>query len=560
VRILSEAPGTVKAKADELVYKARQWTQERVLWDWDAASDEVKPLLAEIQRRLFDPAFNVAALERSCRVTQRIRRLFRAELGTTIKKYLTRRKMETIRWLLENSDLEMRVIAEAFGYSDPTNFSRDFTAWAKRTPTAVRSAVRPILPPGRWPEAFPELSRVSLDDRPAGESLRTLDGLLRRRVVAIGGRPGKDFEAMEEHMASAVWEVLEGASPGERQHLVRETFRFRSPALFELLSTKSRELGRKDRQRGVELAELALASLDGSAVLLGGRVVELRALGRARLANALLLACDLKEAERAMLRADSEWATPRRERDHRVETEILFLKGTLRFFQRRLQEAKELLDEAIALGRAFDFDRLLVQSLLQRVAVMRYTGEPETALLRDLYQAARLLEGQGESFLAAGIQQELALVLCQIGDYAKAEESLTVAKELCRSLALTGNQHQLEWIEGLILSGLGELEAAAGSLHSAHAGFLQTGDYIAAAIVALDHAALCLRQGRHGEALSLASEAVPILSDSGLHPEAIGCADLLRSAIATRRITRTVLEEARRYLRAMQHRRGSCRD
>ena len=141
----------MKAKADELIHEARQWTQERVLWDWDAASDEVKPLLAEIHHRLFDPAFNVAALERSCRVTQRIRGLFRAELGTTVKRYLTRRKMETMRWLVENSDLEARVFAEAFGYSDPTNFSRDFTAWAKRTPTAVRSAVRPSLSPGRHP-------------------------------------------------------------------------------------------------------------------------------------------------------------------------------------------------------------------------------------------------------------------------------------------------------------------------------------------------------------------------------------------------------------------------
>lgn len=89
-----------------------------------------------------------------------------------------------------------------------------------------------------------------------------------------------------------------------------------------MLSQKSRELGRKDRWRGVVLAEVALASLDGCAAALGDRVVELRALGWARLANALRLACDPKQAERAITRAEAEWATLRRERDHRIEAEI----------------------------------------------------------------------------------------------------------------------------------------------------------------------------------------------------------------------------------------------
>jgi hypothetical protein len=79
-----------------------------------------------------------------------------------------------------------------------------------------------------------------------------------------------------------------------------------SPALFELLSEKSREHGRRDRQRVVELAELALASVEACAEALGDRAIEMRALGWARLANALRLASAARSAS-----ATGRWGCPR---------------------------------------------------------------------------------------------------------------------------------------------------------------------------------------------------------------------------------------------------------
>ena len=536
----------MKSDADKWFQQARARTRGRIRRDGDGVSPEVAPLLDVIGRRLYDPAFNVEELERSCRVTPRVRRLFRAELGVTPKKYMTRHKMETGLWLLVHTDLEVWMIAEDLGYTRTGNFSRDFKAWAKRTPMEVREAARPAS--SRWlpGSVSPDFAPWCVAGSPPEAAHETLDGLPNKpRTRPLDWRPEDGAEAAARLLAASVWETLEGRSPEEQEELVRTSLRLDSPALFELLSEKSRELGRRDRQRGVELAELALASVAACAEALGDRAVDLRALGWARLANALRLACDPKEADRAMARAEREWATPRQERDHRVEAEITLIKGTLRFFERRLPEAKESLDEAIALSRAFDLERLLVQSLLQRVAVVGCSGQAE-ATLADLSQAARLLEGRDEPYLTGGVYQELAIVWCQLGDLDKAEASLTKARMLGTDLPM--NRHQLEWIEGLVSEARGMRHTAAELYQRARAGFLHLGDYITGAMVAIDHAGLCLSLDRHSEALSLASEAIPVLRSVDLQAEAVACASLLCKAVATKRITRLLLQKVRACL------------
>jgi tetratricopeptide (TPR) repeat protein len=490
-------------------------------------------------------------------VTPRVRRLFRAELGATPKKYMTRHKLEAGRWLLEHTDLEVWMIAEDLGYTRTGNFSRDFKAWAKRTPMEVREAARPassrLLPCFVAPDFTPWCVAGSKPE--AGhETLDRLPGKPRKRP--LDWQPEDGAEAAARLLAASVWETLEGLPPEEQTELVRTSLRLDSPALFELLSEKSRELGRRDRQRGVELAELALASVAACAEALGDRAVDLRALGWARLANALRLACDPKEADRAMARAEREWATPRQERDHRVEAEILALKGSLRFLQRRLDEAKDLLDEAVALSRTLNLEDLLIRSLFQRVALVAFSGKPESTL-GDLSLLVRLLEGQAKPFLQLGVLQDLAMIWCQVGDLDKAAECLASAKKLCRLLDSPSIRHQLEWIEGLIHQGRGEFEAAAASLETAHAGFLHMQDFITAAIVALDRAALSFSRSHQAEALSLTSEAVPVLSGLDLQPEAVACANLLRKSIAGRELTSFVLDKARRCLWSV--RRDPCR-
>jgi AraC-like DNA-binding protein/tetratricopeptide (TPR) repeat protein len=505
-----------------------------------------------IGRRLYDPAFNVEELERSCRVTPRVRRLFRAELGVTPKKYMTRHKMETGLWLLVHTDLEVWMIAEDLGYTRTGNFSRDFKAWAKRTPMEVREAARPAS--SRWlpGSVSPDFAPWCVAGSPPEAAHETLDRLPNKpRTRPLDWRPEDGAEAAARLLAVSVWETLEGRSPEEQEELVRTSLRLDSPALFELLSEKSREHGRRDRQRGVELAELALASVEACAEELGDRAVDLRALGWARLANALLFAGEIKKAERAMLRAESEWTSSRGENDYGVEAEILALKGVLRQHQRRFEEALDLINESIALCRVLRRERLLTQLLLQRVTLMIYSETAEGAL-PDLYEAQRLLADRDEPYLCLSVVQDLALVSALTGDHENARQFLRRAREECVVLDLRSNRHQLEWIEGLICMGEGNLDAACDLFRKARSGFVVAGDFDSAASAALQTALVCILQERTAEALNLASEAIPILEAQHSSPEAVTCARSLRDAILERHLSRQLLRRALKCLRGSQ--------
>ncbi len=72
-----------------------------------------------------------------------------------------------------------------------------------------------------------------------------------------------------------------------------------STVLFDLLRKVSRLEGRKKRQRGIELAKLALVSLERSDRVFGDRIHDLRAHGWAWLGNAYRLALDFSEAAAA---------------------------------------------------------------------------------------------------------------------------------------------------------------------------------------------------------------------------------------------------------------------
>ncbi|MCP4549712.1 MAG: hypothetical protein GY835_24920 [bacterium] len=139
------------------------------------------------------------------------------------------------------------------------------------------------------------------------------------------------------------WRAIRNLPPQIQHRHLRHEILCGSPAMFELLSTKSRVEGRRDRQRGVELAELALSSVEGSARVLGKTFQDLHDLALARLGNALRLAGDYAGADRAFQRAEASRESPQAKRDPRVEADFCFLKGSLRLFQRRYDESLSLL-------------------------------------------------------------------------------------------------------------------------------------------------------------------------------------------------------------------------
>jgi hypothetical protein len=86
---------------------------------------------------------------------------------------------------------------------------------------------------------------------------------------------GGDYERFR---ADQLWQRIRALPFADQKRDVRDHL-FRSTVLFDLLRKKSREEGRKDREQGVEIARLALVSLERHEEVFGDRIHDLRALG-----------------------------------------------------------------------------------------------------------------------------------------------------------------------------------------------------------------------------------------------------------------------------------------
>ncbi|MCP4589104.1 MAG: hypothetical protein GY842_00025 [bacterium] len=70
-------------------------------------------------------------------------------------------------------------------------------------------------------------------------------------AVAPGTRFGYLPDAQAEEMAQLLWEIAREETTGRQLHLLRHELLFGGPELFELLSRRSREIGRRNRRHGV---------------------------------------------------------------------------------------------------------------------------------------------------------------------------------------------------------------------------------------------------------------------------------------------------------------------
>ena len=92
-------------------------------------------------------SFGINNLIRELRISRRfLERHFRQELGCTPHEYLTQRRIEKAKRLLErHSDLSIQEIAAACGQSDPRNFRRSFQRFTGMLPSEYR--LRPSTRP-----------------------------------------------------------------------------------------------------------------------------------------------------------------------------------------------------------------------------------------------------------------------------------------------------------------------------------------------------------------------------------------------------------------------------
>ncbi len=232
--------------------KAAAPVLRRTARDRERISPLARQLLDELRAHLFDAEYDVDhARRRRGRTARQRHAAFTNELELPAADYLVEARLEIALRLLKATDLPPAEAGHLAGLGEIDAFRETCQLYLGLPPRRLRELFRP-RPAASGDALPPPLS--------PGERAR------------FAGR-----------IAEQTWKRLQTLPFDRAREYLRQQFLLGEPHLFELLSRESLRQGRGDPRRGVELAELALATVEGSEPLLGDRTPALRALALARL-------------------------------------------------------------------------------------------------------------------------------------------------------------------------------------------------------------------------------------------------------------------------------------
>ncbi len=538
-------------RAQEALQAAAVTTLHRIRTEAEGLRPQLATLVHHVAENLFDPDLNVSSARRATGIRdQSLSTILRDSLGKPLRIYIEEARMEVAERLLRTTDHEIGRISQAVGFACHSTFLRAFVRVTGKRPSDVRGpAAEPAIDYATWYRTF----RGELDD---DEARRVLEAMRRlypeaespestgTSQFAQAPRPvdvdGADFE---RYRAKQIWQEIRDLSPALQKQVVG-LHRFHSPAFFDLLRNESRRQGRRDRQRGIALAELALESLEGCDDIFGERIHDLRALGWAWLGNAHAIELDFSAADNAFRRADAEWKVARRDQELLVLASIFNFRAKLRMFQRRYDESLELADRARTLFQHGSDPLGEARALILFSAILGYSGKLE-GTIDALRNATRLVEAQRDSSLPYAIAANLANNFARMGRFEAAAKNLERARSLLQTRDYPMGRYEIRWLDADIKSGRGDLTGAEEAYMAARSGFVGAEDLSSVALLDLDLAVVNSRHRRWDRVMKAASDAIPLFAGLKLHTETVAALDLLSRALGRRELSEQLLSEVR---------------
>jgi tetratricopeptide (TPR) repeat protein len=369
-----------------------------------------------------------------------------------------------------------------------------------------------------------------------------------QRLQQEVGHWDPEIAVFEGQQAPGLLARLEDLPYAEQLREVEENEDFHAWGLCELLLRTSRASTFSDPARGVELANLALRVVRHLGEAYDPSwVTDLRARCFAYLGNARRVLGELRSAEDSFLKAESCLARGT-SGNLAIQAEILDLKSSLRRAQRRLAEALELIDGALALYREAGEEHGTGKSLLQKAKILEETGDLAAAVELLQRLSAEIDPGrEPQLFLYSRFNLLCALILA--ARYEEAERLLPVVTALLQGSAHPLDFVRLRWVEGNIHLGLGRRGPAEAAFREVQRGFLERLMGYDAALVSLDLARLYAQEGCTDDLKRLAAELMPIFESRDVHREAIVALLMFQRACEEERLTVELVQELAAYLR-----------
>lgn len=529
-------------------------TLARIRRDRERAPNCLKKLFTVVARDLLRPKLDAkrAWLEAGIRDHTRTA-AFKDFTGSSLKPYIAQARIDVAEVLLQTTDLEISTISLMVGYGYHPTFTDNYMRMKSILPSKVV----------RVPTARPLIDvatslRAGLGDLDADEAVDYIKRCLRiyphaGKLVPVDGgasaapRYVVDGARHERLSAEGFWQEIRTLPFEEQTQRVRE-YLFHSTALFDLLRKKSRQHGRKKRRRGIELAQLALVSLEGSDEVFGGRIHDLRALGWAWLGNTHLLAQEFAAADSSFDEAEVEWSLPRQSQDPVILGELYRFRGKLSMLKSSYAEALRSIEQARRLFQQVGETSGQVKALIQRAAIHGYSGRQE-ASVADLRAACLHLEA-GDHYLAFTVYTNLANSLVRLGRLGLAGEALTEAKRHCTELDHPLGFQEIRWVEGYIKQGAGDFDAARNLYSIARTGFIHADNKTSVGLICLDLATLSTKQADWKDATRFASEALSIFHCLRIGQETLAAVAVLAQAVDAGEISSQKLRTLRERVEA----------
>lgn len=357
--------------------------------------------------------------------------------------------------------------------------------------------------------------------------------------------------AKERAAAPGLFVELLKHTPEQQRLLIRNSLRFRTWGLCELLLERCIETTGQQPAAAEELALLALeitAHL-GSAYR-AGLVQDMQARAWAYLGNIRRVRSDFSGAETYFVKADASLKQGTRDP---IELAILLdLKASLRRAQRHFDEALRLLRRACAIFRRAGHTHRAGRCLIKMDSIHCYAGHPERGVPL-LYQAMELIDSDQEPRLELCVRHNLIDDLAETGRFLEAQKLYRETRPLYRNFPDAVIQCRRKWAKGKISAGLGQTAQAERLLLAARDGFIAEDIPYDTALVSMDLAALYARERRTADLKRLSQEMLPIFSSLQIHREALAALTFLRKALDAERASFELVSRVARFLRRAKH-------
>ncbi|HEX7186552.1 MAG TPA: hypothetical protein VF756_32330 [Thermoanaerobaculia bacterium] len=349
------------------------------------------------------------------------------------------------------------------------------------------------------------------------------------------GHWSEEVAVLESMQVSELWAKLAELPFEAKLRQVDEDEGFHTWGFCQLLLRKSLEAGFENPETAVDLANLAVKV----AFHLGDAydpnwVLDLRARAFAYQGNARRVLGELRSAEDAFRKAERCLARST-SGNEKIETEVLNLKCSLRYAQRRFDEALRLVNQVLSFHREAGDAHSVGKALLQKAQILSETGDLEGAI--DLLRKSSAEITEREPSLFAYFRYNLLGCLTLAGRHEEAEQLLPEVRDLFQALDQPLNFVRLRWAEGNIARGLGRLGDAANGFREVQNEFTSRGMAYDAGLVSLDLALLYLQEGRTSELKQLARELVTLFESRDVHREALSAVYLFQRACEEERLT-----------------------